>query len=139
MTTELEQEFYDTFGIEPEHNDGCKLADNYWNNEKLQKQYKTFDEYLNINCTEGDSGLCYSTCDFAYDDLKYPEITAEKLLEILCILSQSYSLKYERWSFFSVQGLKETILSDCVDAAKKLSLSSVFANKIQKLFKEDNQ
>ena len=69
----------------------------------------------------------------------YPEITAEKLLEIICILSQSYPLNYEGWSFFSVQELKEMILGDCVDAAKKLSLSSVFANKIQKLFKEDTE
>ena len=64
------------------------------------------------------------------------EEKAEKLLEILCTLSQSYLLNYEGWSFFSVQGLKETILEDCIYAAKKLSLSSVFANKIQKLFKE---
>ena len=96
MTTELEQEFFDTFGIE--------------NRFIIQTHEKL-----------------------------YPEITAEKLLEIMCILSQSYPLNYEGWSFNTVQNLKETILEDCIETAKRLSLSSVFANKIQQLFNEDDR
>ena len=120
MTTELEQEFYNTFGIEPKHNDGCKLADNYWNNENLQKQYKTFDEYLNINCTESDSGLCYSTCDFAYDDLKYPDITAEKLIQIFLLLNQWYDWRYGvDIEAENVEDFKKEVLQKCIDTYNK--------------------
>lgn len=78
---------------------------------------------------------CYGGCKIVGLE-PYPEITAEKLLEMMCILSQSYPLNYEGWSFNTVQNLKETILEDCIETAKRLSLSSVFANKIQQLFKD---
>ena len=67
-----------------------------------------------------------------------PEITDRILLKMICVLSQSYPLNYEGWSFYTVQELKETILEDCINTAKKLSLSSVFANNIQQLFKGVN-
>lgn len=135
MITELEQEFYDTFGIKPEHNDGCKLADNYWNNENLQKQYKNFDEYLNTNCTESDSGLCYSTCDFAYDDLKYPDITAEKLLEMICIYNNNV-YENEKITPSNINTLKEDVLhwfiTDFVGNDK-------IKHQIQQLFNENSK
>ena len=141
--TELEQKFYDTFGIGPEHNDGCKLADNYWNNENLRNQYKTFDEYLNINCTEGDSGLCYSDCDFAYDDLNYTEITSDRLLEMICIYSK-YTIFClpinagdfeEKWTY---EKLKNHILKEliCFYKANIYNTNQKLQSEIQQLFKE---
>lgn len=55
MTTELEQEFYDTFGIE---------------------------EKENLNYTEKG---------FIEHTYNYPDITAEKLLQLLCIVINEYN------------------------------------------------
>ena len=148
MTTELEQEFFKVFGIEPKYIDGCKLADNYWNNEQLQKKYKTFDEYLNINCVEGDSGACFSTCEFAYDCSEYPEITDRVLLELICILSRynmgmfdhigAITIKpYEIYAC-NIKELKEKVLQDAIIKIQELrnvEWQSLFKHQIQQLFK----
>lgn len=131
MKTEIERLFFDKFGIEPKHNDGCKLADNYWNNEKLQKQYKTFDEYLNTNCTEGDSGYCFSTCDFAYDDMQYPKITDTILIKLLVILGNTTKLAIFLDNIKTKEDLKYQILDYCIDDVDKLK------EQAKQLFKED--
>ena len=109
MTKELEKQFFDTFGIEPKHNDGCKLADKYWANKELADEYITFDNYMNSCCTHGDSGACFSTCEYAYDDVEYPQITDRILLELICILRNSYYVSGE-----NIEVLKERVLSGCI-------------------------
>lgn len=143
MTTELEEQFFKTFGVKPKIKDGCKLADNYWNNENLQKQYKTFDEYLNINCTESDNGLCYSTCDFAYDDLKYPEITDRKLLHLLCIYNDMQGCIDLCITPCKYEDTKEMILQTLINEKTSITdyeedtYMDVMTKQIQQLFKEE--
>lgn len=102
--------------------------------ELEQKFFKVFgiEPFCDLPCNK--RGV--ECTDNTYCGNKYPEITDRKLLEIICILSQSYPLNYEGWSFFTIQDLKEEILESCIKTAKKLSLSSVFASNIQQLFKE---
>ena len=64
MTTELEQEFYVTFGIEPKNKCGKDL--------------------VYPNCLNPECG--YDNC--IYYQIEYPEITAEKLLEMICIMNK---------------------------------------------------
>lgn len=100
MTTELEQKFYDIFGIE-------KIKDfNY--------------------CNGGIVEYC----------LKYPEITAEKLLQMICICS-SYvrELNYDyEINAKNIDDLKKEILEDCIEYAKE---NQEFKHQIQQLFKEE--
>ena len=93
MTTELEQQFFKAFGIEPRYIDGCKLNDKYFADEQLQKEYKTLDDYMDFECPHQNE-FCYSTCQYAYDCSEYPEITAEKLLELICILNKFVVLNF---------------------------------------------
>lgn len=69
------------------------------------------------------------------DAVIYPEITAEKLLEMICICNSTYINGYT--NYFMATGktkeeLKEEILKKCITLSKDIK------NKIQQLFKEDN-
>lgn len=106
MITELEQEFYDTFGIEP----FCDLPCNK----------------RGVECT-----------DNTYCGNKYPDITAEKLLEMICILN-NYG-KYDCWGV-TIARLKKAILENCIVVVISKLLNDVtleqFKQQIQQLFKE---
>ena len=112
MTIELEQKFYDTFDIEPKYKT-CIFR--YCRNKK---------EYDCDNC--GDRFW------------HYPEITAEKLLEIICILNKEAVYGYSDWggNFIigeTVEELKESILTDCIRNKSKV------LKQIQQLFKDNGK
>lgn len=89
MTTELEQKFYDTFGIEPKNKCGKALI---------------YPNCLNPNKCGYDNCIYYQ--------MEYPEITAEKLLEIICILNDYEGINVKA---ITVGGLKEELLSQCIE------------------------
>ena len=100
MTTELEQEFFDTFGIE--------------NRFIIQTHEKL-----------------------------YPEITAEKLLELICILNETAC---EVLAAENIDDLKNEILETCIKVYNTPILTSdgdeydnyAIYDKIQQLFNEDD-
>lgn len=106
MTSELEQEFYDTFGIE---------------------------EKENLNYTEKG---------FIEHTYNYPEITTEKLLEMICILNET---SCEVLSAENIEDLKNEILETCIKVYNTPIITSdgneyennAIYDKIQQLFKED--
>ncbi len=118
MTNELEKQFFDTFGIEPKYNDGCKLADKYWANEELADEYITFGNYMNSCCTHGDSGACFSTCEYAYDDVQYPQITDRILLELILINMHNEDLFGHSTN---IQELKDNTLKQLIETYNKFS------------------
>ena len=107
MVTELEQKFYDTFGIEKKCN---------------KETYKLCVGSLSCN-----------DCQSPY----YPKITAEKLLEMICILN-NYD-KYDCWAV-TVAKLKDAILENCIAVVVLKLLNDTileqFKQQIQQLFKE---
>lgn len=125
MTTELEKNFFKCFEIEPKHNDGCKIADKYWDNEELANKYGTFDNYMDKNCVEENSGACFSTCEFAYDDKQYPPITDRKLLLLVCLANAHSIYGYSDYGgeFLigtTIEELKENLLKDLLDNASRV-------------------
>ena len=93
MTTNLEKQFFDTFGIEPI---GCND---------------------NKNCT--GTLDCITQCPNA----KYPEITDRILLELICILSESpISISFDvlMLGASDVEKLKGYILLACIGFAKDI-------------------
>lgn len=137
MTTKLEQQFFKVFGIEPEYNDGCKLADNYWYNDFLRSQYDTLDEYLAFNCPY-QNDQCLSTCDFAYDDKQYPEITDRRLLELICIYPYVFICNPKNIEEFRTEILKriiEIFNQSLLHQDEELAIK--IRHQVQQLFKEE--
>ena len=113
MRSELEQKFYDTFGIEPEINYVCDKRP----------------------CEKGLLKTCADIgCSHLYDTREdYPEITSEKLLQMICICNSTYINGYT--NYFMATGktkeeLKEEILKKCIALSKDIN------QQIQQLFKE---
>jgi len=64
---------------------------------------------------------------------KYPEITAEKLLEMICIYNSTYTNGYTNYSLLNernIEELKKHILKNC------LIVKDDIKSKIQQLFKD---
>ena len=83
MTTELEKQFFQCFGIEPKYQDTCTVEEKYWDNEELADEYGTFDQYMNAKC--GNQENCSLECSCAYQKEIYPQITDRHYLELICI------------------------------------------------------
>lgn len=93
MTTELEQEFFKLFGIEPYISCNTGFIAHY----------------------KGRSYVCDAkTCKKCKSNKKvYPEITDRKLLEMICIYNSTYTNGYTNYSLLNernVEKLKEQIL-----------------------------
>ena len=102
MTSELEQEFFRVFGIEPEYT------------------------YIGHYPLTDENGIIQPP--------KYPEITAERLLEMICIYNSTYTNGYTNYSLLNernVEKLKEQILKNCLIVRDDIKL------QIQQLFKEE--
>ena len=109
--TNIEQKFFKTFGIEPEYIDGCKLNDKYFTDKQLQKEYKTFDDYMTFKCPHQNE-FCYSTCQYAYDCSEYPKITDRVLLKLICILNDFEGINVKA---ITPEELKEELLKQCIE------------------------
>ena len=114
MTTDLEKQFFDAFGIEPDV-ESC-----------YGRCYHKCDTKSYLNCKD---------CDKA--TVIYPQITSDILLELICILN-NYG-KYDTWAV-SVEKLKDFILMNCIKVIKEKDLNEMplnnFKSQIQALFKE---
>ena len=131
MTTDIERQFFETFGIEPKHNDGCEISDRYWANEENADKYITFDNYMNTFCPESDSGACFATCPFAYYKEEYPQITDRILLELICIGTQFFA-ELVLLTSDNIEDLKEQVLIIYLKTAYKEKIT----RQVRTLFKE---
>ena len=104
MITELERKFYDTFGIEP--------LEYICTNVPY--------EDLQYECTDGDYNKC-KICKHV--SIQYPDITAEKLLEMICICSTVYPLTINFKE--TIDELKEFILDFCIRHNTELGIEQI--------------
>lgn len=116
MTNELEEQFFDTFGIEPHY----YCADEY-----------VFEAMLEHECTEGNREKC-KTCKKVCKS--YPQITDRILLELICILS-----KYQE-NRGSILEICEISLDEIKEEILKMLIYRVDGCKhqVRTLFEEDN-
>ena len=111
----IEKKFYNTFGIKPKRQ--CYYSDTHCKNH------------------------CNKDCVNFYMKPKYPDITAEKLLEMICILNETAC---EVLVAENVEDLKNEVLETCLKVYNTPILTSdgdeydnyAIYDKIQKLFKE---
>lgn len=132
MTTELEQEFFKVFGVEPKYIDGCKLNDKYFADEQLQKEYETLDDYMTFECPHQNE-YCYSTCQYAYDCSEYPEITDRKLLEMICVYNSFQNDEASLFIPFDINNVKDIALQVITKSIKDKSLNNYYCNDVEKL------
>lgn len=107
MTTELEQEFFKTFGIEPMMLCDCEFKNLY--------DYRI--EYGQDVCihTESKTKNPCLKCKLAKQTHPlYPEITAEKLLELVCLLATVIRL-FKIPPKLNAESLKYHILRICIN------------------------
>lgn len=117
MTIELEQEFFKTFGIEPKYKT-CIF--------KYCKNKKEYD------------------CDNCGDRLwHYPEITAKKLLEMVCLVADIHNFNKEIFDIeqTNINDLKEFILCFLINYIKTEHEGIFYQNdevkaNIEQLFKD---
>ena len=88
MTTDIEKQFFDTFGIEPKREDACELADEYWDNEHLANEYGMFDNYMEAKGCPINKDGCTDNCRHAYTKEVYPQITDTHLLRLIEIIGK---------------------------------------------------
>lgn len=128
MTTELEEQFFKVFGVEPKMLCNCEFKNLY--------DYRI--EYGSDVCDYTESKIkepC-KVCKKAKQKVPlYPEITDHKLLELICILNKEAIYGYSDWGGNFVIGetaeeLKESILTDCIRNKSKIF------KQIQQSFKE---
>lgn len=106
MTNELEKRFFDTFGIEPKFK-------GYSNTEELStggvipcgniKYFNTIEEMDKANY------WCFNMWELDEEDKEYPQITDHILLELLCIILNTFET-FEVHRIIDIDSLKEKIL-----------------------------
>lgn len=122
MTTELERDFFETFGI------------------KTRCQYKVH-QFCHFYVCDKETILKNAylfkerkTCKIKEVKKVYPDITAEKLLEIICINSQKGGI--EIFNRKNIEELKNSMLQHCIDRLGYALNKEQYKQKIQQLFKE---
>lgn len=114
MTTDIEKQFFDTFGIVPHY----YCADEY-----------VFEAMLEYECTEGNREKC-KTCKKV--GKSYPQITDRILLELICIVHNSYMVTGD-----SIEVLKRRALKACMKFKdEKGTTDQTIKQQVQALFKE---
>lgn len=130
MTTDIEKQFFDTFGIEPEYENICKLSEKYLNNEDLTNNRCTWREYMKSNgCAYEIFGFCTDECGHVYSKERYPEITDTHYLKLICIVLNIFQT-FEVYRIMDIDSLKEKILKLSILAKDDVYL------QVQELFKE---
>ena len=127
MTTELEQEFFSVFGIEPKWKDKrVKNNKTYYTEEQA--------EYLRRTTKNRNIQLCY------------PEITAEKLLEMVCIYNEFQNNCDYLVAPINIKTFKDEFLKIMIKSLNDKCMNKYFCNDvnrykttIQQLFREDNR
>ena len=110
MTTELEKEFFKTFGIEP-------------------KIYETDGRDIDDN---GD------VCSWYIEEV-YPEITDRKLLEMICIYNSFQNDEASLLIPFDINNVKDIALQVITKSIKDKSLNNYYCNDVEKLKTEIQQ
>ena len=106
MTTNLEKQFFDTFGIEP----------------------IIYCSKPILDCGARKSVTCAKDCEY-YSGVLYPQITDRILLELYCITMQIYD-ELAMYRVYTIEGVKEKTLKLLIKAQDDAY------SKVQALFKE---
>lgn len=113
--SEIEKQFFETFGIEPERLFICKRE--YHSEVSTQPTCKG--------------------CNEAIEQGEYPQITDRILLELICILGNTnHFLITDEGSPIDIDGLKKSVLHSLILQAR-FNKNKYLKQQIRKLFEEE--
>ena len=115
MITDIEKQFFDTFGIEPKDRfKGCKNGIDF------------YSYACEIPSCKG--------CPKEIREKEYPQITDSVLLKLICILTCYYLDEREPYEITSInmEQLKQQVLSDII----RIAGCEATKCQVQKIFKE---
>ena len=110
MTTDIERQFFDTFGIP----------------QLCCKEYIT-------NCLK--YGECEECKNYDSTFSTYPQITDRILLELICIAQSRFDLNFRNLCFDKIENLKYAVLDQILEYENRKYNHSI-KHQVQTLFKE---
>ena len=129
--TNIEEEFYNTFEIEPTYSDECQIADAYYAMQiDLNKRGILYDDYMKGECPQKNT-FCYDDCPYAYNKEQYTPITDRILLELICILNSTNGINCTAYESKNIKDLEKEILNECIEIADDKELKQ----QVQALFR----
>ena len=115
MTTEIEKQFFKVFGIEKQMAAIVSCKPEYLKCEHC-KYYKYIDEYKG-RCTK----------------LDYPQITSDRLLEMICIYNSFQNDEGSLLIPFDINNVKDIALQVITKSVEDKSLNNYYCNDVKKL------
>lgn len=129
MPTDLEKQFFDTFGIEPKEIITCIIEEDWLNDYHLKTWYP-ISEWMKNNAPCEGKKECSNKCNCYQVKNKYPQITDKHYLELICMVNERRILPN-----LDVDNLKEYILKELCT----MIISESFKRQVQAIFKESEQ
>ena len=140
MPTNLEKQFFDTFGIEPKETITCIIEEDWLNDYHLKTWYPISDWMKNNAPCKGEKE-CSNKCNCYQVKNTYPQITDRHYLELIVLHNIYIESKLYH---LNVKDLKEEILQDLIDEQelrkiKKDYVSDDLKNQVQAIFNRIEQ
>ena len=128
MTTELEKQFFDTFGIEPKETITCIIEEDWLNDYHLKTWYPISEWMKNNAPCEGEKE-CSNKCNCYQVENKYPQITDRQYLELICL----YTKEIRSFVCYTsnLKMLKEEVLKEFISEKDGFT-----KHQVQAIFKE---
>lgn len=133
MTTELEKQFFSTFGIKKRLISPCKhLVQNMYCDEGDICRDTYFNPFPNC--------VGYADCreDYKRKDERYPTITDRHYLELICALNNA-DKDVSIFNSRKLDRLKDEILFDCIEFFEEIGVEEAcqrLKHQVQAIFKE---
>ena len=135
MTTELEKQFFSTFGIKKRLISPCKHL--------VQNMYCDEDDICRDTCFNPfPNCVGYADCreDYKRKDERYPTITDRHYLELYCTLCDAFNILHvdQHPAFtFRVKDFKECVLKDLI-GIEEFYKNKHIKHQVQAIFKGGN-
>ena len=130
MTTELEKQFFQCFGIKPKKTITCVIEEDWLNDYHLKIWYPISDWMKNNAPCKGEKE-CSNKCNCYQVKNTYPQITDNILLKLICYITvQQYQLVISNKR--TIDDLKKYILKKCI---KDYSKNEYLKHQVQAIFK----
>ena len=135
MISELEKQFFDTFGIEPKETITCIIEEDWLNDYHLKIWYP-ISEWMKNNAPCKGEKECSNKCNCYQVKNKYPQITDRHYLELICILNKNVSIMDRLYrNEMTIECLKTMVLHDLIRARNVFDVK----HQVQQMFNRIEQ
>ena len=130
MSTDLEKQFFDAFGIEPKEIITCIIEEDWLNDYHLKTWYPISDWMKNNAPCKGEKE-CSNKCNCYQVKNKYPQITDRQYLELICLYNRYDNLFISSAS--KIENLKIHIFNSLISAFERENTNEL-KHQVQTIF-----